>query len=100
MALRKIDLMHKMFGAIPNRTCNECCHLTKHRRSRNYYKCECYGETQSEASDWRLKYQACGLINLPYWQSPLMKLARASAKPMTQIAGQIEMEINNEPNKL
>lgn len=29
-------------------------------------KCTVYGATHSEASDWRKKYEACGLYNKPW----------------------------------
>lgn len=64
----KIDLMHLIFGkGNDGEICKTCCHLQDYgHHDRSYYKCECYGITASEASDWRLKYQACGLYNKPY----------------------------------
>lgn len=63
--VRKIDLMHKLFGELPDRKCKECIHLCSFEANRKWYKCENYGETSSEATDWRLKWSACGLIDIP-----------------------------------
>lgn len=71
MAKRKIDLMHKMFGKT-EQVCKNCDHflcdhfLRGRYRDRVYRKCEVYGVTSSEASDWNAFYQACGLFNKPY----------------------------------
>lgn len=64
MALRKIELMHHLYGQIEDKKCSECCHLQSGRyHDTILHKCELYGLTHSEASDWRLKYTACGLFN-------------------------------------
>ena len=66
MATRKIDLMHQMFGKT-EQVCKECDHFLRERyRDKLYRKCEVYGITNSEASDWNASYQACGLFNKPY----------------------------------
>lgn len=66
MAVRKIDLMHQMFGRSDG-LCKDCSHYQRyHYRDKPYRKCEVYGVTASEASDWVGRYQACGLFNKPY----------------------------------
>lgn len=66
MAVRKIDLMHKMFG-VSDHLCRECEHYSRYRyRDKPYRKCKVYGVTASEASDWKASYQSCGLFNTPY----------------------------------
>lgn len=61
--LRKIDAMHALFGAAHGATCKLCPHITSYRyNGRNIYKCKAYGNTRSEATDWRLWYPACMLI--------------------------------------
>src|SRR5215831_17053516 len=48
------------YGAGPaDRTCGDCCWLVKHSYTRNYYKCQMYGDSSSEATDWRKKWKAC-----------------------------------------
>lgn len=66
MATRKIDLMHQLFGKT-EQLCKDCDHFLRERyRDKAYRKCEVYGVTSSEASDWNASYQACGLFNRPY----------------------------------
>ena len=65
--LRKIQLMHQMFGISEQNKCKDCCHfITERYRGKNYHKCKIYGQTNSEASDFRCSYTACGLYNRPY----------------------------------
>ena len=61
MAVRKIDLMHRFFGKDEAHTCGECNNLCSYRyRGKTYRKCEIYGVTNSEASDWAKRWTACG----------------------------------------
>lgn len=93
MEIRKIDLMHKLFGELPDRKCKDCSHLASYTANRKYYKCECYGNTSSEASDWRLKWTACGLIDVPIYEGvPIIKQIRPlNWKPEEQIEGQVSL---------
>lgn len=77
MALRKLELMHCLFGALPEHTCGECCHIvcSWHGR-RPVRKCSVYGVTHSIASDWAKKWVACGKWNQPYAGRPVIKLVR------------------------
>lgn len=51
MALRKIDLMHRIFGVSDGHTCREC----------------------SESSDWAGRWQACGMFNREWDKQPVMR---------------------------
>lgn len=66
--LRKIELMYFFFGIDKERRqCKECNHFHRYMYHDKYYrKCEIYGETNSEASDWAGKYTACGKFNKKY----------------------------------
>ena len=88
---RKIELMHYQFGITPGKMCRECLNLVSYRcRGTNYYKCAVYGETSSEASDWRLKYQACGMFNKEWTGSPIIKLLKHGSKePEPELEGQL-----------
>lgn len=90
---RKIELMHYQFGIEPGQICRDCSNLNKYRyRDYNYYKCAVYGETNSEASDWRLKYQACGMFNKEWTGSPIINLLKHGSKeqgPEPLLDGQI-----------
>jgi hypothetical protein len=59
--LRRIVCMHKRFGVVDDRKCKDCAFLIKQGYNRSYYKCIKYGDTRSEATDWRLGWTACGL---------------------------------------
>ena len=87
----KIDRMHEMFGSVPEKHCKDCDHLIRHRYNRVFYKCECYGETSSEASDWRLKWTACGLFNKEYNSTPIIKLSFRPPKEVIQCEGQVSL---------
>ena len=89
--IKKIELMHKLFGEVPDRKCKDCQHLSSYTANRKYYKCEIYGNTSSEASDWRLKYTACGMIGKPEVSiNPVINLWRMyNKKPEEQIEGQV-----------
>lgn len=86
---RKILAMLIYFGELKNgKTCKQCCHLKKYGwRGKNYYKCEVYGISNSEATDWRLYYPACGAFNYKeLWHSPKEK------KDDEPLKNQIKME--------
>lgn len=94
--LRKIDLMHKLFERIPDRKCKDCQHLISHTASHKWYKCECYGESASEATDWRLKWDACGLIDVADFKKnhvPIVRTLRfyQLKKEEQQIEGQLKL---------
>lgn len=89
---RKIELMHQMFGKIEGKQCLDCSHLCSYTQSRKWYKCEVYGLSSSEASDWRLKYPACGLFNKETKYREvinLRKCAKSSDEPDEPLEGQI-----------
>lgn len=98
MKARKIDAMHERYGTYPA-LCRDCSHFIAGRyHDMRLYKCELYGVTHSEASDWRQSYVACGMFNadLDYEQFvPVIKQIRyAPVKgPVAQIDGQMRMEI-------
>ena len=86
--LRKNHLMYKQFGMTAGKYCKDCEHL--HKTDRGYYKCECYGATSSEASDWRFGMPACGLFNKPYHLSAVIGLVQPQ-KDDTQVDGQMDL---------
>lgn len=87
MAKRKIDLMHQMFGKT-EQLCKDCDHFLRERyRDKTYRKCEVYGVTSSEASDWNVSYQACGLFDKPYGGRNVIDFVTSEKKK----------EIDNEP---
>ena len=78
MALRKLELMHHMFGADPAHTCGECFNMVCGRYgNRTLRKCAVYGLTHSEASDWAKSWVACGRFNQTYAGGPIIRLVRS-----------------------
>ena len=63
--IRKIELMHKLFGKADG-LCRDCCHFVsgEYQSIQNLQKCRIYGMTHSAASDWAQRYRACGLYNI------------------------------------
>lgn len=92
----RIKLMHKLFGKDPEHRCKTCDHIVcYHHNGKNFWKCKSYGETASIASDWRLKWTACGLYNKPYaGDVPIIELKKHMPKPITetQCEGQMTIE--------
>lgn len=53
--------MQELYGTIEGKTCKTCSHLVCNKWNyKNYYKCELWRMSSSEATDIRLKNQACG----------------------------------------
>lgn len=98
MAVRKIDLMHRQFGKREGHTCGMCGHLLHGRyHDKVYRKCEVYGMTHSEASDWAKKWTACGMFNRAYTGRSIIELVRPEKKTGDiaadyPIEGQMKME--------
>ena len=94
---RKIELMHEIYGEGEG-VCKDCkflLHLSHHDKS--YYKCSMYGESASEATDWRCKSPACGLKNIKSDTlkniRPLIHLIKhkGNKKPVDPIQGQMTL---------
>ena len=96
MAIRKIDLMHRIFGIADGHTCRECSNLVKGKyHNRTLCKCQVYGMTHSEATDWAGRWQACGAFNREISGKPVMREVRPERKKddNTPIEGQIMTEV-------
>jgi hypothetical protein len=92
--------MHRLFGEMPDKRCAECKHfISGEYHDRRLFKCELYGLTHSEATDWRKSYTACGLYNMhvkrSLWVDVLTRLkwGNAPKAPRPVVDGQIEMEV-------
>lgn len=97
MALRKIELMHRVFGKTDGHCCRECSNLTE--GNWGHTKCKVYGNTSSEASDWAKRWLACGMFNKPYTGGPIMDLVRRGGgkrppeAPEEPLEGQMSLEL-------
>lgn len=91
MYVSKIDLMYEKFGKYDSETvCAECPHFLREKHhGKVYRKCICYGNTASEATDWKAGYIACGLYDKDYESDrPIMELSHFKDE---QIPGQISL---------
>lgn len=88
---RKNDLMYSMFGKKSGEKCKTCKHLKG--GINEYRKCRIYGQSASEATDWALSWDACGLWNRNYkGDIPLVNLVKGGRKAKEiQIAGQMNI---------
>ena len=66
MVLRKIEAMHKEYGRLDNKKCADCCNLSSYTQNRKWYKCQAYGVSSSEATDWARSNIACGLFGVDF----------------------------------
>jgi hypothetical protein len=72
--------------------CGECSNFKRYRyHSKLYRKCTVYGVTNSEASDWAKKYEACGMFNQEYTGRPIIELVKhnSNSEPEPLLDGQI-----------
>jgi hypothetical protein len=91
--LRKIDAMHQRFGKLDGKQCRDCSNFVVHWMSRNFQKCSVYGDTCSEASDWRQKWTACGQFGKEYTGRCVMETLsrRKEPEPPVEMDGQTSM---------
>lgn len=92
MTVRKIDAMHKYYGYGSGR-CEDCPHFRRKVYDRTYNKCLVYGDSNSEATDWRCGYTACGLIDKPFPENEtrMVKRIERNRDDYEPIPGQISM---------
>lgn len=86
--------MYELFGKTDGK-CKNCEHYRTFKyRDKSYRKCEVYGITQSEASDWKARYDACGLFpnkENPYGRDIIELRSGAEKKTEEQIDGQLNL---------
>ncbi len=88
---KKIGLMREKFGACDGHRCKECSNfVTGKYNDMTLRKCQVYGLTHSEASDWAGKWPACGMFGKEYIGRPIIELRRGIKKPPPEpLEGQI-----------
>jgi len=96
--VRKIELMHQIFGEYGSHLCGECNNLIEGKyRDRTLRKCQIYGLTHSEATDWAKRWPACGMFNKEYAGTPVVRLVRRGKTAVVAaefpLEGQVVMEI-------
>lgn len=93
MTIRKIDAMHHYYGFGVG-FCKDCPHFVEKEWERKFYKCLVYGDTNSEATDWRKNYVACSLIDKPFPEGDRRIVDRIIIqREEEQIPGQMMMDI-------
>ena len=93
MKERKSAAMHQLFG-IGDGFCKGCCHLYDEPNA--YKKCEVYGNTGSEATDWAQSWVACGLKNKPYnGDRAIIEILKHEKrqKAESQVDGQLSLDL-------
>lgn len=96
MIPRKIDAMHLRYGMVEGKQCKDCPLFREgYYHDRKLMKCSAYGMTNSEATDWRKKLVACGLIDNPHQEdTPVIDRLRWQRECVVrQVPGQISMKI-------
>ena len=94
-AIRKIDLMHKVFGKLEGEKCKGCTNLIKRECGRRYYKCTVYGQSYSTSTDWRLSYPACSMKNKDWDGNEIVRIVHTTAARVCEdmpLEGQYVME--------
>ncbi len=62
LARKRLLFMLQKHGQAPAGTrCGTCAHFRVFRYNNTFFKCAAYGITNSNASDWRARWPACGL---------------------------------------
>lgn len=98
MIERKFAAMQKRFGSCGVLRCKDCCHLKRlHYHDRVYYKCELYGLSHGESTDWRLHFPACGMydmeVDMENWNPVLEQVIHAPKGPEPPLKGQVKFNI-------
>lgn len=91
---KKIQLMYELFGKEYGKHCRDCCHFCREwTNTRSVFKCDVYGRSSSEATDWAGKYNACGMFGKPWDDLPVKRLAnrKESAPENDPLPGQTSL---------
>lgn len=63
---KRISEMHTLFGLTAYRCCGQCAFLQQHRQGGTWYKCLKSDVSSGVATDWRMRWPACGLFEERY----------------------------------
>lgn len=91
--MRKISAMYEWSGGTDYRhTCYECNNCSKIKKgSRSVFKCRVYGNTDSDASDWKASYIACRHFDKPVPAVPVIRITKRE-QDAQEIEGQLNIE--------
>lgn len=89
----KIAFMHTFFGVCEGYKCKDCIHFEHWAvGNKTVRKCNVYGLSNSEATDWNASFTACGCCNKETEFKQLYR-TRTQNKMEVQVEGQIGMEL-------
>jgi hypothetical protein len=98
----QLQRMHHYYGIDITNICGTCQNfVTGKYHNRILRKCERYGVTHSEASDWARSWYACGMHNVPLLdgERPLIEYCdRSRTQIIETIPGQISL-VDLEPGR-
>lgn len=59
----QIRRMYRAHGFLKEKRCGACAYFYRTSgNTKDYFKCQVYGETSGAGTDWRKKWMACGLF--------------------------------------
>ena len=89
---KKIEKMHLLFGKLEGHKCKECNRLVYdiNWNGKKFYKCENYGISNAESTDWRLSYEACGMMNKVV-DKPVVKMRIPKVEEKPKMEGEITL---------
>lgn len=62
----QLETMHRLYGKDHAHKCGQCSNFVRGRyHDRMLQKCERFGLSHSETSDWAQRWPACGMFNVP-----------------------------------
>lgn len=77
----KIGAMYREYGEMEGVLCRNCCNFTTIAvDGKHHCKCKAYGITREANTNWRSKYEACGLYNTPIGNKKYKPLVRDRAR--------------------
>ena len=88
------DLMIKHFGRNVHHRCGECSNFARGQYHGKWLqKCERYGLSHSEATDWAQKWPACGMFDvaMPENDRPLMEYLDRRRPCRKDVPGQMSL---------
>lgn len=90
---KKIDAMYAIYGRGVG-ICGNCPHFKETFFDTNYFKCSVYGMSRSESTDWRKKWNACGLIDkhFPVSDRRIVETIRARQEEEKPLPGQMTFD--------
>lgn len=91
---RKINAMYERYGRKEGNKCKTCVNLFITRYDKVYKKCLHYGISKSDATDWNVGYDACGMYNVPFDDKKdcrVFDLIKNDKKENIVLDGQIKM---------